>query len=240
MLGSRTPVVLVALCLLCCAMGAAFAADIVTLPTANQLKAGEVDLATYYIAVDNGGLIVPLRSLGIDSIRVQTIYAGLTDKIELDIHRYDVDLPAGFNGVTTIFNASYLVVTEDAKKPNVVLGGRDLTSELGHASWYAAAAKTLNPPVGGPPTGPIYRVHLGLGTEDNTLFGEPRHEGLFGGLQVCVVPTYPMVGAIALYDGQDIITGLTYTYKPTWPTIKAGTFGGHSWVGLNYTFNCKQ
>ncbi len=240
MLGSRTPVVLVALCLLCCAVSAAFAADIVTVPTANQLKAGEVDLAAYYIGVDTDALIVPLQALGVDNVRVQTVYVGITNQLELDVHRYDVDVPSFLNGDTTIFNASYLILTEEAKRPNVVLGGRDLTSQFGHASWYAAAAKTLNPPVGGPPTGPIYRLHLGLGTEDNTLFAEPRHEGFFGGLQVCVVPTFPMVGAIALYDGQDIITGVTYTYKPTWPTVKGGTYGDHWWVGINYTFNCKQ
>jgi len=233
MLGSRTSVVLAALFLLCFTVTAAFAADIVTVPTANQLKAGEIDLAAYHIELDNFGPV--------DCVRAQTIYAGLNDKIELDVHRYDVDLPAEAGpGVATIFNATYLVVTEGAEKPNVVLGVRDMTSEYGHASYFVAAAKTLNPPVGGPPTGPIYRVHLGLGTEDNTLLNEPRHDGIFGGLQVCVKPSFPMVGAIALYDGQDIITGLTYTHSPTWPTIKGGTFGDHTWIGISYTFNCKQ
>jgi len=228
MLGRRIPVVLAALCLLSLTVGAAFATDIVTVPTANQLKAGEIDLAAYHIELDDFGPV--------DNVRAQTLYAGLTDKIELDVHRYDVDEV----GVTTIFNATYLILVENEKNPNVVLGGRDLTSEYGHASWYVAAAKTLNPPVGGPPTGPIYRVHLGLGTADNTLLGETRHEGIFGGLQVMVKPTFPQVGAIALYDGQDVITGLTYTHAPNWPTLKGGTFGDHTWIGLSYTFNCKQ
>lgn len=226
MLGSRI-LTASAVLLLCLTVSAAFAADIVTVPTANQLKAGEVDVAAYHLELDDLGLM--------DCVRAQTLYAGLTDRVELDVHRYDVDEL----GVATIVNATYLALVEDEKNPNVVVGVRDLTSEYDRASWYVAAAKTLNPPVGGPPTGPIYRVHLGLGTEDNTLLGEPRHD-IFGGLQVCVRPQYPMVGAIALYDGQDIITGLTYTHTPTWPTIKGGTFGDHTWIGISYTFNCKQ
>ena len=66
--------------------------------------------------------------------------------------------------------------------------------------------------------------------------GETRHDGVFGGVQVLV---NPKVGVVAQYDEQDLITALTYTPKPNWPTIKAGTFGDHSWVGINYTFNTK-
>jgi len=230
MLGSRIPAVLVALLLLCCAVTAGFAADIVTVPTANQLKAGEVDLAAYHIELDDFGPV--------DNVRALTLYAGLTDKIELDVHRYDVDVPVG-SGVMTIVNATYLVLPETLDRPVVVIGGRDLTAEADHASWFVSAAKTLNPPVGGPPTGPIFRAHLSLGTEDNTLLGEPRHSGLFGGLQVLVKPTFPQVGVVGLYDGQDIITAVTYTHGPQWPTMKGGTFGDHTWIGLSYTFNAK-
>ncbi len=49
----------------------------------------------------------------------------------------------------------------------------------------------------------------------------------------------PQVGAVGLWDGQDLITGVTFTKEPTWPTIKAGTFGDHWWVGANYTFNMR-
>lgn len=239
MLGSRVLAVVTALVLLCLTLTAASAEDIVTVPTANQLCAGQFDVAAYHIGVDNDGLIAPLQSLGIDSVRVLTLYAGLSNNLELDVHYYDVDLPAGMDGEATIFNATYLVVREDAKKPNVVIGGRDLTGQYGHASWFVSTAKTLNPPVGGPPTGPIYRLHLSAGTEDNTLFAEPRHEGLFGGIQICVKPIYPQVGAVALYDGQDIITGLTYTHTENSPTLKGGTFGDHWWVGISYRWMAK-
>lgn len=235
MLGNRALPMAIACLLLCLAAGLASAADIVTVPTANQLKAGEIDVAAYYIGVDQEGLIAPLRPLGIDFVRVQTLYAGLTDKIELDVHRYDVDVL----GVKTIFNSTYLLQSETPQRPAVVIGARDISREYGHASYFLSAAKTLNPPLSGPPTKPIFRLHASLGTEDNTLFGEGRHDGLFGGLQIVLRPGNPHVGAIALYDGQDIITGLTYTPTPAWPTLKAGTFGDHWWVGINYTFNAK-
>lgn len=237
---SRATAVLVASAVLALVVaGAAMAGDIVTVPTANQVKAGEIDLAGYYISVDRDSLIPALRPLDIDYVRVQTIYAGLTDKWELDVHRYDVDVL----GVTTIFNATYVLQPEDQKRPIVVAGARNLTGEgapgYDDVSYFICAAKTLNPPAGGPPTGPIVRAHLGIGTEDKTLFAEERHEGLFGGLQAVVRPADPFIGLVGLYDGQDVITGVSCVPEPGWPTLKAGTFGGHWWVGISYTFNAK-
>ena len=231
----RAVPLLLAVVLVALGAGIAMAGDIVTVPTANQVKAGEIDVADYYIFVDQDALIDPLQPLDIDFVRVQTFYMGLTDEFEVDVHRYDVDVA----GVNTIFNATYLVLKEDAQRPNVVLGGRDLSNKYGNASYFVSAAKTLNPPVAGPPTEPIIRLHLSLGTEDNTLFGEGRHEGLFGGVQILFRPSDPAVGLVALYDGQDIITGLTFVPKPGWPTLKGGTFGGHWWLGASYTFNAK-
>lgn len=226
---------LAALLLLAVAAGAAWAGDIVTVPTANQLKAGEADVAAYYISVDQGALIAPLRPLDIEFVRAQTLYVGLTDRVELDVHRYDVDKV----GAQTIFNSTFMIQPEDLTRPIVVIGGRDLSQAYGHASYSISVAKTLNPPVGGPPTMPIVRLHLSVGTKDETLFGEERHEGLFGGVQMVLKPVDPMLGLIVLYDGQDIITGLTVVPEPGWPTIKGGTFGGHTWVGISYTFNAK-
>jgi hypothetical protein len=224
-------------CLLLVALGAGvvWAGDIVTVPTANQVKAGEIDVADYYIFVDNDALIEPIRPLDIDFVRAQTFYMGLTDKLEIDVHRYDVDVL----GVESIYNATYVIHEEDMKRPIVVIGGRDLSNVYGHASYFVCSAKTLNPPVEGPPTGPIYRLHVSVGTEDNTLFGEGRHEGLFGGIQILFRPSDPALGVIALYDGTDVIAGLTYVPKPGWPTFKGGTFGGHLWLGVSYTFNAK-
>ncbi len=223
------------LLLVALAASAARAADIVTVPTANQLKAGEIDLAGYHIFVDNDALVDVIQPLDISSVRAQTFYMGLTDEVEVDVHRYDVDKV----GTDSIYNASVVLMKESAKLPIVVIGGRDLSNVYGHASYFLCSAKTLNPPVAGPPTGPIYRLHLSVGTEDNTLFAEGRHEGLFGGIQILFRPTDPAVGLIALHDGTDIITGVTYVPKPRWPTFKGGTFGGHWWVGVSHTFNPK-
>ena len=243
---ARTPTMLATLCLMLLLLGggAAFAGDIVTVPTANQLRAGEVDLAYYHIDVDKGSLVPALQGVGIDFVRAQTLYVGVTDRIEIDAHRYDIDsLPHDIPGKPepehTIWLASVLVMEEDESRPNVIVGGRDLSNVWGTASYYVCAAKTLKPPVGGPPTEPIYRLHLSLGTEDNTLFGEERHDGLFGGIQILLKPSNPAVGLIALYDSTDVITGLTIVPEPGWPTIKGGTFGGHWWLGISHTWNVK-
>lgn len=211
----------------------ALAADIVTVPTANQLQASEVDVALYHIRVSRSALIAPLRPLGIRYVRAQTLYIGVTDQVELDVHRYDVDKL----GTETIINATVLVQAEDGERPAIVVGGRDLTRQYDRASYFISAAKTLNPPLYGPPTEPIVRLHLSVGTEDNTLFGEGRHKGLFGGVQLLLQPESPAVGAIALYDGRDLITGVTVVPEPGWPTLKGGTFGGHWWVGISHTFS---
>ncbi|MFB3879772.1 MAG: hypothetical protein ACE149_00840 [Armatimonadota bacterium] len=232
----RMAVPIVVLFVLLVAAGAAMAGDIVTVPTANQVKAGEVDLAAYYIGIDNDSMPDAVQPLDIGFVRAQTVYIGVTNELEIDAHRYDVDVL----GVKTIFNATWMIQDETLKRPIVVVGGRDLSREYAHASYFVSAAKTLNPPVGGPPKLPIVRLHLSLGTEDNTLLGEERHEGLFGGLQLVLRPAQPFVGAIALYDGTDVITGLTVVPEPGWPTIKGGTFGGHWWIGVSYTFNEKK
>jgi hypothetical protein len=239
----RVGVPVVALLLLVVAASVAMAGDIVTVPTANQVKAGEVDLAMYYLGLDNDSLVEPIQPLDIGFVRAQTAYIGVTDKLEIDVHRYDVDVV----GTETIINATYVLQHETMKRPIVVLGTRDLTREhtdptgaATGASYFVSAAKTLNPPIGGPPKLPIIRLHLSLGTEDETLLGEGRHEGIFGGVQTILKLASPFVGAIALYDGTDVITGLTVVPQPGWPTLKGGTFGGHWWIGMSYTFNEKK
>lgn len=212
---------------LVCWCGVAWGADIVTVPTANQQKAGEVDVADYYLGLDFPSAMPQFA-------RVQTLYIGVTDEIEIDLHRYDLDkMPEA----DTIWIISGLVLKESAEHPAVVVGARDLEGRMAKASYYVSAAKTLNPPApGAAPQFPIWRVHLSVGTEDDSLLGETRHEGLFGGLQVLATPK---LGLIALHDGQDLITGVTYTHANDWPTLKAGTFGDHWWVGVNYTFNVR-
>lgn len=212
--------------------GAAFAGDIVTVPTANQVKAGEVDVAGYYLFLD--------FDKGPQFCRVQTLYVGVTDRIELDAHRYNLDTVKP----ETVWIASYKLLSQGAEYPvDLVVGARDFADRIGHpalpheVSYYLSAARTMNPPAPGTaPVFPIVRLHLSVGTEDPTLLGEERHEGIFGGVQALVTP---QIGVVLLHDGQDLVTGVTYTYGPKWPTIKAGTFGDHTWIGINYTFNVK-
>jgi hypothetical protein len=207
--------------------GITFGADIVTVPTANQLRQGQADAAYYFIGLD-------LPPGAPDNVQVQTAYLGLTDRIEIDLHRYDIDTA----GDATIINASVLLRAETPVTPDIVIGGRNIGgSEVGgdpesdKASWYIAAAKTLKLPAVGPPTLPIIRLHAALGTKDHTLLGEDRHKGLFGGVQMLFTPE---IGLVALHDSQDLITGLTYTPENTGLTLKGGTYGDHWWVGISW------
>ena len=199
------------------------AGDIVTVPTANQLRQGEVDIAYYYLGLD-----FPKQMP--QHVNAETIYVGLTNEIELDAHRYDIDKGPD----ETIWIINYKLLNETLVTPDIVIGARDLTEKLSKTSYYLCAAKTLNPPKVGPPILPIVRLHLSVGTQDDSLLGEGRHEGLFGGVQV-LFRMKPQIGLVALHDGTDLITGLTYKPGPAMPTIKGGTYGKHWWVGVSYT-----
>jgi len=215
----------------------ALAGDIVTMPTANQVGAGDVDLGEYYINYDFDSPFAP------EFVFFTTMYVGVTDWLEIDAIFADPDKVDS----QTILNATALVLSErKGGKADVVVGMRDMGDALTRMfppgngfkpGPFIAAAKTLNPPPG-PPTRancPIWRLHLGVGAElglgtdaDNLNDG-----GLFGGVQALVTP---QVGAIALWDGTDDILGVTYTPTPKSPTFKGGVFGDHWWIGASYTF----
>lgn len=209
--------------------GCAVADDIVTMPTANQLKAGEVDIAAYYLGLDT-----PQGAP--QFIQYQTLYVGLTDRIELDFHRANVDT----DRASTVAVGSFKLLSESQTMPDLVVGCRNLggtSTTNGPAkdkskdrSYFLSAAKTFffNPLAPGPP---LVRLHLSLGTADWTLFNEKRHEGLFGGLQFLLRPD---VGAVGEFDGENWITGITFMPKNTGLTIKGGTFGEHWWAGIAY------
>jgi len=209
------------------AASCAFADDIVTMPTANQLKAGQVDAAAYYLTLHVGATPAP------QFVQYQTLYVGVTDKLEIDAHRSAVDTSM----TATILVASYKLLSESPQLPDLVVGCRNLggtaTSpdpKSEDRSYFLSAAKTFffNPAAPGPP---LVRVHLSVGTEDWTLLGEKRHEGIFGGLQFLLRPE---LGLVIENDGQDTITGLTYMPKNTGLTFKGGTFGSNCWLGVAY------
>jgi len=211
------------------------AADIVTMPTANQLSKNQADLAAYYLKLD-----VPAGAPAgaPQSVWYQTAYFGITDEIELDVHYADVDN----DKQSVVLVASYRLLSENLEQPDLVVGVRNLAGtattngpvkeDSKERSYFVAGTKTffLNPERPGPP---LVRAHLALGTKDWTLLGEKRHEGIFGGLQFLFRPT---LGAIILHDGQDLITGITFMPKDTALTIKAGTYGDHQWYGIAYAY----
>jgi hypothetical protein len=218
--------------LLVIALGsAAFSADIVTMPTANQLKKGNIDLAYYHLWLDNPE---PMPQ----AVNAETLYLGLTNHWELDFHAYQVDNDKD----SVIGNVSYLLMHETPKQPDVVVGVRNLFGESttnnpaledlsADQSFFLCTAKTFMKMTPKGPKFPIVRLHACVGTKDWTLLGEERHEGLFGGVQALLAPE---IGAIVLYDGQDVITGLTYTPKSKGLTFKGGTFGDAWWFGISY------
>jgi hypothetical protein len=204
--------------------------DIVSMPTANQLKAGEIDVAAYYFGLDN-----PAGAP--QNVNLETINVGLTNQIEIDAYRSDVDTDKAAAVVTGYFR----VLSETPATPDLVVGvknifGTETTNvpaikgKSGDQSYFVCASRTvfLSPAV---PQPPLMRVHLGLGTADWTLFGAERHKGLFGGLQFLFQPE---LGGVVENDGTNWITGLTYMPKNTGLTIKGGGFGEHWWAGLAY------
>lgn len=105
---------------------------------------------------------------------------------------------------------------------------KNLSVEINHILHPLPRHFSLNPEK---PGAPLVRVHLSLGTEDWTLLGEKRHDGLFGGLQFLLRPE---LGLVLLDDGEDVITGLTIMPNNSDLTFKLGTYGGHSWYGISY------
>ena len=210
--------------------GYAVADDILAMPTANQLKQGEVDAAAYYLKLDS-------PATDPQSVNYQTLYVGLTDRIELDVHRTDVDK----DRIATVLVGSFKVLGETQVMPDLVVGCRNLFGETTtnnptfknrseKQSYFVSAAKTffVNPLKPGPP---LVRAHLSLGTEDWTLLGQVRHRGLFGGLQFLFAPE---IGAVIANDGQDTIAGLAFMPKNTGLTIKGGGLGDHWWAGVAF------
>jgi len=170
--------------------------DIVTMPTANQLKGGQVDLAAYYL-----GLQMPDGAP--QHVSYQTLYVGLTDKFELDAHLSDVNKDSS----STVLVGSYKLLSENRVTPDLVFGCRNIAGvattinpavreNSQDRSYYVSAAKTFffNPAA---PGAPLVRVHLSAGTADWTLLGAERHKGLFGGLQFLLRPD---IGAIIEND----------------------------------------
>lgn len=179
------------------------------------------------------------------NIEVPCYYIGITDRLELDVQGMAVDKDV----TSVLLNGNLLLLRESPTTPDLVVGCRNMgatpttnnppfspinyRSKSANQSYYLCAAKTffLHPSAGGPPKPPLIRLHACLGTADWTIGLEERHEGLFGGAQALITP---YLGAIVLYDGADLITGLAIAPGPPGLAIRAGGFGDRWYVGVAY------
>ena len=221
--------------------GAALAEDIMNVPTANQQNAGAVKLAYTSSDPHNPNPAAPSH------INCYKAFIGLTDRLEVDARVIDPN-----HGVMakTHWNATALLVKEDAEKPNVVLGVNDISQQYVYSAgpragrraeraYFLASAKTVvNAPVRGQaPKFPLVRLHLSVGTK--------RHSGIFGGLQAKVTPK---LGAVAFFFRDDVqfapddsgwVYGINYTEGPGWPTIQIGKCGRSDMICASYNFAAK-
>jgi len=216
---------------------AAFSRYILSCPTANQQKAGQIRLCFSAVDPHNSSPQAPSH------VNCYRAYMGITDQVEIDAY---VRAPNHARPSRTYWHATLLVLEEARANPAVVLGvsdiGRDWVysagARAGHRAeraFFMAAAKTVNPPAGGQkPEFPIVRLHLGAGTE--------RHSGVFGGVQMKL---NPKVGAVVLLlqddalfapDDHDSIYALMYTPGPQWPTFRIAKCGQKDVIGLSYDF----
>lgn len=203
------------------AISAAPAADIVTLPTANQLKAGQVEAAYYRLDLD-----YPPGAP--TNMGLATLYYGFSNRFEVDAWWIDPNK----GGDEIVINPSYLLVQESSNKPSLVVGAQDLFNALkGKPSWYVAGAKTIRARKGG--LFPVVRLHAGWGSKANS--------GFFGGVQAMI---YGPLGMVLLHSqnegllgGENLIAGLTFTFPKMPLVLKGGVLGKHTWIGIAYTFD---
>jgi hypothetical protein len=217
--------------------GALMANDIVTMPTANLLKAGEIEVGGYYLKMDT-----PPGVTG--CVKIETLYVGVTNQLE--INAYNVN-PDG-DKQSTLFRINYKVLSEKACQPDVVIGVDNPFKEsttyakppyapLNYASlsekpsFYLCTAKTF-PMTSKGFAGPLVRVHLSAGTETYDILDSQRHSGIFGGLQFRITPQW---GFVAEYDRRDLNTSLAYHVPGTQLALKVGTQGNIDWFGFAYT-----
>lgn len=231
--------------LLCLVSILAFAAsvvsayDVITVPTANQLKKGEIELAYYYA-------FLRYNDPKPEFMQIQTLYVGITDRFELDTHMYAVDS----NRTSVILIGNVKLLSEKDNWADVVVGCKNMAGtptvdnpplcpvnyrQLStEQSYYLCAAKTFQ--LGenrGPVRPPFLRVHVSLGSPDWTIDLDKRHQGIFGGLQYIITPN---LGVFAFDDGRNIITAVGYRLPKTDLMLRAGTFGAHWFAGLAYAW----
>ena len=206
--------------------------SIVDVPTANQAALHEVNLAYYSLSIK--------KSLPPTHKDIYVAYSTVAPGLELKyIH---VDINNGF-GTQDLVNASYKLMPETAKTPDVVIGVKNIfeddtspSPDEQKRSFYIATAKTLNPPSPDEPWHPVVRLHVNYGTKE--------HRGLFGGVQIAITPRLGFAAMkitnspySKIFLGNEYEFALVYSLGKKGPNIKAGTLGHSTWAGLDYSLH---
>ena len=186
---------------LMCMGGAAWAGDIVAMPTGNMVPEGQYE--AHYIYWDTNAIPTPGGQV-LEHINVLEFFYGATDKVEVDFLSV---CPQGLDSVQEL-NLYYKVRDEAFQKPSLIVGATNLTGEDwlpstdrpggdARVSPFVLGACNIMVPKGGPPSlrSPLVRLHLGYGI--NFHEDEP-----FGGVQILV---HPGLGAgIFNYQSQPV------------------------------------
>lgn len=203
--------------------------SIVNTPTANQAALHEVNFAYYNMS---------LRSLPVTHKDIYVTYSTVTQNLELEWIHVDINKGAPSQD---LFNATYKVLGETAKLPDVVLGVKNIFTDDNspdpdeqERSYYVAMAKTLNPPQQGQPWHPVVRLHVNYGTKE--------HRGLFGGVQIAITPRLGVAAMkfssspyVDTFFGDSSEFAVVYSLGKKAPNLKAGTLGHHRWIGVDYS-----
>ena len=201
-----------------------------------MLKRGEMELAYYHVDLD---ALAPQP----ESIQIQAYYIGVTNWLELYAQRMAVDKDM----TSVVLVGSLRLMSETPTKPDLVFGCRNMggtpttnnppfspinyRANSANQSYYLCAAKTFffDHDAHGRPKPPLIRLHASLGTPNWTVGLAERQKGIFGGAQALITP---YLGALALYDGQDMIAGAMIRSVNTGLELRAGKFGDRWYVGL--------
>lgn len=114
---------------------------------------------------------------------------GTTGELEIGLTHVDADLSSG--GRSTLLNAKYLVLSETAVRPSLVVGAVDMTGDIdpdGDGGFYALIGKSLTSAatdVTGRPSAPLHG-YIG--------YGGGIYDGIFAGLSLQVTPNLRVMG----------------------------------------------
>jgi len=207
-------------CMVLLAGAAAWAGDIISMPTGNMVQPGNFELN--YIFWDLEG--VPAEGGGTigDSAQIGELFVGATKNIELDVLHVDLQDVDNF----TELNLYGQVLKETADRPGMVVGLTNVTGSNWLQSEDMASDKRISPfvifsynavqPAAAPNwNDPLVRLHLGYGTN--------YHENTpFGGAQIAFTPQF----GIGIFNYRKAPAYLAVFRPVKAIEIRAGTYGG--------------